>query len=182
MHARADVRLRSSSRVRGSWTPLVAGLSLVLLVVGAGGALPAPAFAQSGDTATLLWTAPGDDGNTGRATRYEMRYRTTAISGPDTLSWWNAGSAVSGLPAPSAAGATDSVVVTGLNPSLTYYFIVRAADEVFNWSGFSNVAVRGPVVVVDTTPPAAITDLSATASNSPESSPHGLPMPPAKPD
>jgi len=172
--------------VRGPWTPLVSGLWLVLLAIAVAGAFSAPAIAQSGNSATLLWTAPGDDGNSGRATRYELRYRTAAISGTDTLTWWNAGTAVSGLPTPSAAGATDSVVVTGLDPAQTYYFIVRAADEVFNWSGYSNLAVRGPVVVIDTTPPAAINDLSATASNSAqpplESARRGSPAAPSKPD
>jgi len=29
----------------------------------------------------LRWTATGDDGNTGRATRYEIRYSTSPITG-----------------------------------------------------------------------------------------------------
>jgi hypothetical protein len=139
------------------------------------------AFGVTGTAAAqtvLLWEAPGDDGSTGRAARYELRYRTTPVTGTDTLSWWNVATAVSGLPTPSAAGATDSVVVMGLDPGQVYYFIVRAADEVFNWSGFSNIAVRDRLA--DVIPPAAITDLAATASGGgglPEGSRRSLPGP-----
>ena len=38
-------------------------------------------------TATLLWTAPGDDGTAGRATRYEMRFRSAPILA--MCSGWN---------------------------------------------------------------------------------------------
>jgi hypothetical protein len=114
----------------------------------------------------LRWTAPGDDGNVGRATSYDLRYRTGAVTGTDTLSWWNAATQATGEPVPRAAGQTDSTRVSGLNPSTTYYFIIRAADEVPNWSGFSNVAVRttGSPCTTPTAPPqqfAAAEDSSA---------------------
>jgi hypothetical protein len=121
-------------------------------------ALPGQAVAQTTDTTTVEWTAPGDDGNSGTATTYQLRYRTTAISGTDTLSWWNAATTVPNLPAPRVAGSTESMVVRGLNRTLTYYFILRTADEVPNWSGFSNIAIKLPSA--DGTPPAAITDLA----------------------
>ena len=120
-------------------------------------ALPNPARAQTVST-TVEWVAPGDDGNTGTATTYALRYRTTAISGTDTLSWWNGATAVSNLPAPAVAGTLQSIVVSGLSGTQTYYFLLRTADEVPNWSGFSNLAIKLPSV--DGTPPAAITDLA----------------------
>ena len=107
---------------------------------------------------TLLWTAPGDDGNVGRATLYDLRYSTAPIVGTDTLGWWNAATLAVGEPAPSPAGQTDSVRVLGLQPSTTYRFIIRAADEVPNWSGFSNVAIA---TTQDLVPPASIRDLFA---------------------
>ena len=122
-------------------------------------ALPEHAAAQTTDTTRVEWVAPGDDGNTGTATTYALRYRTTAISGTDTLSWWNGATTVSNLPAPAVAGTTQSVVVRALSRSQTYYFLLRTADEVPNWSGFSNLAIKLPSV--DGTPPAAITDLAA---------------------
>ena len=52
--------------------------------------------------------------------------------------------------------------VRGLTPLTTYFFIVRAADEVPNWSGYSNVASK--TTSGDATPPAAITTLAVTAT------------------
>jgi hypothetical protein len=127
-------------------------------------AVPTTANAQtSADSSVVLqWTAPGDDGTAGRASAYDIRYRTVNISGTDTLSWWNAATQVSGEPAPGTSGATDSLRVRGLQPFTTYYFMIRSADEVPNWSGFSNVAVKA--TSGDVTPPAAIADLSITGS------------------
>ena len=134
---------------------LVLGVALAGALVVA--ALPDSARAQTVST-TVEWVAPGDDGNTGTATTYALRYRTTAISGTDTLSWWNAATPVSNLPAPAVAGTLQSKVVSGLSATQTYYFLLRTADEVPNWSGFSNLAIKLPSV--DGTPPAAITDLA----------------------
>ncbi|HEY7727337.1 MAG TPA: hypothetical protein VID50_02675 [Candidatus Eisenbacteria bacterium] len=120
--------------------------------------LVAPAAAQAPTTSvTLLWTAPGDDGMTGRASRYDLRISTNAISGTDTLSWWNAATVVDmagRVPAP--AGAADSVLVSSLVVGSRYYAVLRAADEVLNWSGYSNVAV---IDLVDAMLPSRISDL-----------------------
>ncbi len=137
----------------------IAALALLLT-----GLLPHAAAAQSAadSSLALMWTSPGDDGSTGTAATYAIRYRTTPIVGTDTLSWWNAATPVTGLPTPRAAGSIDSVRVRGLNPVTTYFFILRTADEVPNWSGFSNfaqVSTSG-----DLTPPAAIADLFVTGT------------------
>ena len=127
--------------------------------------VPHPAHAQAtsvDSTATLLWTAPGDDGMSGRATRYEMRYRNVAIASGDTASWWSAATVASGMPSPSAAGATDSVQVRGLDPTRTWYFVIRTSDEVPNWSNFSNVAIRPPYI--DVIPPGKVSDLQLAAA------------------
>jgi hypothetical protein len=145
-----------------------AGLFLAPVLAGvlalAQAAQPSAARAQtSADSSIVLqWTAPGDDGNVGRATSYDLRYRTTGISGTDTTSWWNGATQVTGEPAPGAAGVTDSMRVRGLQPQTTYYFMIRAADEVPNWSGFSNLAVKS--TSGDSTPPSAIADLTVTGS------------------
>jgi chitodextrinase len=119
-----------------------------------------PAEGQTSTVAvTLAWTAPGDDGLIGRAARYDLRFSTTAISAADTLTWWNAASVfdMSGR-VPAASGTADSVLVTGLTPATRYYFILRAADEVPNWSGFSNLAI---VDTRDVIAPSRIADLRA---------------------
>jgi hypothetical protein len=91
---------------------------------------------------TLTWTATGDNGNVGQAARYDLRYRTTPVSGSDTLSWWTAATSfpMGGHP-PPPSGAVDSVSVPGLIIGLKYYAILRVGDAAGNWSGYSNVAV-----------------------------------------
>jgi len=87
------------------------------------------------DTSVVLnWTAPGDDSNTGTATVYDIRYSTSAIDASN----WASATHVSGEPAPSAAGASETYTVTGLSPNTTYYFAIKTADEVPNWSTISN--------------------------------------------
>lgn len=91
-------------------------------------------------SATLVWTAPGDDGGLGIASLYDLRYSLIPV-GADTVSWWNTAETVSGEPWPSPAGMPDSCNIQNLFPDTTYYFIIKTADEVPNWSGFSNVAM-----------------------------------------
>ena len=133
----------------------VALLALILFVI------PFPVHAQVA-TIALEWTSPGDDGNVGTATTYQMRWSTTK---PDTTSaaamdsWWNAASVVTGLPAPLIAGSTQSYAVPGpFTTGATYYFAMKACDEVPNCSTYSNVASK---FLPDTLPPARIIDLIA---------------------
>ncbi len=117
------------------------------------------------NSVTLTWTAPGDDGNVGTAEQYDIRYSTSSISGTDTTGWWNQAIQCTGEPSPQAAGSSESFVVTGLQPSTTYHFMIRTADDAQNWSGFSNLAVVGTAASPDTTPPAAIRDLAFFREN-----------------
>jgi chitodextrinase len=86
----------------------------------------------------LRWTAPGDNGSSGTAAGYDLRFRSIP-PGADTLSWWNAASEVQGEPTPGPAGATQSVVVGGLTPGASLTFLLRTFDEALNLSPFSNV-------------------------------------------
>ncbi|HEY7527941.1 MAG TPA: discoidin domain-containing protein, partial [Candidatus Deferrimicrobiaceae bacterium] len=90
---------------------------------------------------SLSWTAPGDDGPTGAASFYDLRYSTSPI--PD-LAAFALATPVPGLPAPQSAGAHETAEVPAVqvpdDPG-TYYFAVRTRDEANNWSGLSNVAV-----------------------------------------
>jgi hypothetical protein len=83
----------------------------------------------------LNWTAPGDDGNEGDASEYDIRYSSVAIT---TETEWEAATQCAGEPAPSPAGTTETFTVTGLSPNTTYYFALKTADEVPNWSELSN--------------------------------------------
>jgi uncharacterized Zn finger protein len=51
----------------------------------------------------LTWTAPGDDGNSGTATSYDVRYSN---SGVITEANWSSATTVTGEPTPSVAGST----------------------------------------------------------------------------
>ena len=103
----------------------------------------------------LTWTSPGDDGASGTAAQYDIRYATTAI----TAANWSSATQCAGEPTPQAAGTSQSLVVTGLNPNTTYYFAMMTADEVPNWSGMSNVA--SGATSTETTAPSAIANLGA---------------------
>jgi hypothetical protein len=104
-------------------------------------ALFLPAAARA-DSVTLTWTAPGDDGTSGRAASYELRYSSQPVSGQDTLSWWNGAASAGTLPQPQSAGARESFTVSGLTTGVVYYFVLRTSDEVPNVSAFSNVRAR----------------------------------------
>jgi len=89
-------------------------------------------------SAWLHWTAPGDDGNVGRASGYDLRYRS-AINGPiDTESEWAAASIVEFTLVPSQAGHRDSILVHELMPGAYYYFCIKSFDDFGNYSGRSN--------------------------------------------
>jgi hypothetical protein len=100
--------------------------------------LPAPGRA---DSVSLTWTAPGDDGNTGTASSYEIRFSPNPVTA-DTAGWWASATPVGSVPAPHRAGTRESFVVVGLAPASTYYFALRTSDEVPNVSGTSNIAVK----------------------------------------
>jgi hypothetical protein len=114
---------------------------------------------------TLTWTAPGDDGNVGRASQYDVRYATSNVSGTDTTTWWNQATQCTGEPAPQTAGTAETFTVTGLQPSRTYYFMIRTADEVPNWSGHSNVAARTTAAAPDSISPAPVRNLGSLEQN-----------------
>jgi hypothetical protein len=110
-----------------------------------GGAIVAMFFASvgrsdtgNGTTATLQWTAPGDDGENGQAFRYDLRYSLKPISAED----FSYATPVSGLPSPARSGSPQRVTVAGLAANTDYYFALKTVDEAGNWSRLSNVVVR----------------------------------------
>ena len=87
----------------------------------------------------LEWTAPGDDGLTGNATIYEIRYSKWPIVG-DTAEWWGYAEQAAEVPYPLPTGSAESFLVTNLDTVSTYYFLLVAYDEVGNRSDYSNIA------------------------------------------
>lgn len=96
----------------------------------------------------LSWTAPGDDGSSGTATSYDIRYSTSAITDGN----FSSATAVTGEPNPSAAGSSENMTVTGLTASTTYFFALKTSDEVPNVSAISNVP-SGTTSAVSPPPP-----------------------------
>lgn len=89
---------------------------------------------------TLHWTAPGDDGDVGSATLYDLRYSTDPITSDN----WQSAVQVETEPVPSIAGTTEECTVDGLTLSTEYYFAIKSVDNGGNWSGLSNVVSGSP--------------------------------------
>jgi hypothetical protein len=102
---------------------------------------------------TIHWTAPGDDGSVGTASQYDIRYSTSNITNAN----WASATQATGEPTPQIAGSAESFIVTGLNPGTTYYFAIKAADEIPNWSALSNIATG--VTAAENIPPSNIANL-----------------------
>jgi hypothetical protein len=93
--------------------------------------------ALSDSSATLRWTAPGDDGREGTATEYDIRWAETPIA---TGGDFEAASRVMTAPPPLQAGTQQELLVWPLTQNTRYYFAIRAVDERGNRSEISNVA------------------------------------------
>ncbi|MEK7766331.1 MAG: hypothetical protein AAB368_08845, partial [bacterium] len=115
----------------------------------------APATSMDGAIA-LTWTAPGDDGAAGTATKYIIKYATWPAGGlsftDSTTNWWNGGlinpttppagarpvEAYQNTPVPPVAGVTQQITLSGLLAGATYHIAMRALDEAVNTSTLSN--------------------------------------------
>ncbi len=117
-------------------------------------------YATSSSVA-LSWTAPGDDGDIGTVSGYEIRYHTIPI----TNALWEVSTLCPDYPTPVTAGGLQAYTVTGLLSSTKYYFAIKAYDERPNYSILSNIENATTLSSQDTTPPEAITDLSATTNS-----------------
>ena len=93
------------------------------------------ATAANTTSVTLQWTAPGDDGMIGQATWYDFRYNT---SGPITDSNFDDATHYELPFFPHSPGTVERATVSGLQTGVQYWFALRTADEVPNWSGVSN--------------------------------------------
>ena len=89
----------------------------------------------SGAAAFVSWTAPGDDGASGTATTYDVRYASTPI----TEATWESAWPAQVVPVPAAAGTAQTAQINS-PPQPDVYIALKAADEVPNWSALSNVA------------------------------------------
>ncbi len=104
------------------------------------------------NTRILAWTAKGDDGTSGRAAAYDIRY----IKGQDLVDWgwtgevkdafltrWKDAHKLVGEPYPSDAGSLEQSFLPRLVPGDSIWLAMRAIDDVTHESPLSNVV--GPV-------------------------------------
>lgn len=114
-------------------------LPVLLLLCGAlWGSESATANSDASGGVILKWTAPGDDGYTGLASRYEIRYQPMSLGPLDTDAEWRVATLAEGAPFPSPAGRKDSALVLGLTPGAAYYFALKTFDHAGNASVLSN--------------------------------------------
>ncbi len=92
----------------------------------------------------LTWTSPGDDGLTGQATKYDIRYSRIPIS----TSSWELATKLTTKTVPQPAGATQHLRVIGLPAGERFYFALKSADECMNWSAISNIKSDSAVTEV----------------------------------
>jgi WD40 repeat protein len=91
----------------------------------------------------LNWTSSGDDKNKGKANIYDIRYSTEMITDAN----FNSATKVPNLPLPVLAGTQQTCILSGLSPDVIYYFAMKVADEMSNWSGLSNVICLTPTSI-----------------------------------
>jgi hypothetical protein len=87
----------------------------------------------------LTWIAPGDDGNTGQAFLYEVRYA------PGSTTFENAVSLPPyKIPWPQPQGQKDQMIIENLEPDTQYTFFIRARDEAGQAGPVSEVSLKTP--------------------------------------
>lgn len=91
-----------------------------------------------GGSFLLTWSARGDDGELGTASKYEIRYSSFGVL---TSSNWQEGIRVENDIVPGPPGTRESFVVDVPTPERNTSFAVMVGDEVTNWSTVSNYAL-----------------------------------------
>jgi hypothetical protein len=114
------------------------------------------------NSVTLAWDAPGDDGDQGVATAYDVRYSTSVITDLN----WDTSAQATGEPAPGIASSSQSFTVTNLQSSTTYNFAIKTVDEIGNISLLSVMASTNTLVDDTTFPTISLVSSSTTATTS----------------
>ncbi|MGH7491319.1 MAG: Ig-like domain-containing protein, partial [bacterium] len=127
-----DFSLRSSSNTDSEAPAAITDLSIT---------------AVTASSVELTWTATGDDGATGLASAYDLRYSTAPINDGN----FSSATPIVGLGNPSFAGTVETFIAGGLQSGTHYYFAMRASDEAENTSELSNVVDEVTASLVTTT-------------------------------
>jgi hypothetical protein len=94
------------------------------------------AASSTGSSITVNWTATGDDGTSGTATNYDVRYSTSPINSDNDF---NAATQANGEPIPAVSGTPETFTIYGLQPNVLYYVALKVEDDAANVSTLSNV-------------------------------------------
>ncbi len=108
--------------------------------------------ASRGGSLALSFSAPGDDGQVGRASHYEIKYATFSFPWSSGYVW------KSSRPVSGPYGQREDETVSGLMAYTTYYFKLKAYDAALNESGVSNEAIC--LCAIDTIAPSGISSFS----------------------
>lgn len=94
----------------------------------------------------ITWTVPGDDGTSGNASGYDIRYSLSPIN----VSNWASANQCSDEPVPYAPGDTQCFCISPLALETEYHVAMKTKDNAGNWSDLSNVTsgatIRYPVL------------------------------------
>jgi hypothetical protein len=108
-------------------------------------------------TARLRCSPTGDNGATGCASVYDLRFGYDSAAIGNVLNWATQNQAI-GEPVPRCPSPTakDTFVVSGLPSDTVLFFALRVGDEAGNWSVLSNVR---RVRTLDVIAPGPVIDL-----------------------
>jgi hypothetical protein len=84
----------------------------------------------------LSWTSSGDDGTSGTATFYSIRYSTSNIT---TSNFDAIADSMTNPPTPAVSGTPQTTVLANLTPDTRYYVAIKVYDDGMNPSSLSNV-------------------------------------------
>jgi len=86
---------------------------------------------------SLSWTSSGDDGSTGTASFYSIKYSTSSIT---TSNFDAIPDSMTNPPLPEVSGTQQSTVLANLVPNTKYFVAIKAYDDGMNPSPISNIA------------------------------------------
>jgi len=115
------------------------------------------------DNVVLSWYAPGDDGTSGTAAAYDLRWSTSSIT-----SGTFAEATQIATSAPHSAGYQEQLTVSVPRCSGTRYYAIKTRDEAYNWSSLSNSPAVSPACP---TPPLMCDRASQSTSREPSDLP-----------
>ncbi len=123
-----------------SWSNMVSATNGPADVIPPAATIDLRLVSKTETTAALQWTAPGDDGHSGQAFAYDLRWSLEPIAG--LMDFRHGEFAIP--PPPKVAGLQELVTVTGLPEDTEHiYFALRTLDESGNTSEISNVVDIG---------------------------------------